>query len=110
MKLQSDIVIPKQNEGNNLNHDGTLSIDRDVLTTMINVSSLSGLQIIGNEIISNESIMSSNLIRLVSNSSLKRHPNNFYEIVYDRISIDADFTTGNLMVKPTYVPSIINEN
>ena len=55
-------------------------------------------------------MMSSNLIRLDSNSSLKRRANNFYEIVYDRVSIDADFTTGNLMVKPTYVPSIVTND
>ena len=106
-KLQRDIVIP--GEGIKLNHDGTLSIDRDVLTSLINVGSLSGLKIVGNELIVDESLMSSNLIRLDSNSSLKRKANNFHEIAYDRISIDADFITGNLMVKSTYVPSIVNE-
>ena len=109
-KLQTDIIIPKQNEGIKLNHDGTISIDRSILTSMINVSSLSRLKIVGNQLIVDESLMSSNLIRLDSNSSLKRRANNFYEIVYDRVSIDTDFVSGNLMVKPTYVPSIVNEN
>ena len=67
------------------------------------------MKIVGNQLIVDENLMSSNLIRLDSNSSLKRQANNFYEIVYDRVSINADFTTGNLMVKPTYVPSIVNE-
>ena len=106
-KLQTDIVIPKQNEGIQLNSDGTLSIDRNFLTSMIIVSSLSGLKIVGNQLIVDEQIMSSNLIRLYSNSSLKRRNNNFYEIVYDRVSIDADFTSDNLMVKPSYVPSVV---
>ena len=43
-KLQTDIVIPKQNEGIKLNSDGTLSIDRNVLTSMLNVGSLSGFK------------------------------------------------------------------
>ena len=54
--------------------------------------------------------MSSNLIRLDSNSTLKRRANNFYEIVYDRVSIDANFTTGELLVKPTYVPSVVTSD
>ena len=108
-KLKSDIVIPKAGGGIMLNNDGTLSIDRNVLTSFINVSSLSGLKIIGNQLIVHENLMSSNLIRLDSNSSLKRRANNFYEIVYDRVSIDTDFVSGNLMVKPTYIPSIVNK-
>ena len=106
-KLQTDIVKPKHNEGIKLNSDGTLSIDRNVLTSMLNVGSLSGLKIINNEIIVDEGLMSSNLIRLNSNSSLKRRDNNFCEVVYDRVSIEADFTTGNLQVKDTYVPSVV---
>ena len=106
-KLKTDIVISKQNEGIKLNSDGTLSLDRNVLTSFINVGSLSGLKIVSNQLIIDESLMGSNLIRLDSNSSLKRRANNFYEIVYDHVSIDADFVTGNLMVKPTYVPSIV---
>ena len=106
-KLQTDIVIPKQNEGIKLNHDGSLSIDTDVLTTLINVSSLSGLKIVGNQLIVDENLMSSNLIRLNSNSSIKRRANNFYEIECDRISIDTDFATGALKVKDTYVPSVV---
>ena len=109
-KLQTDIVIPKQNEGIKLNSDGTLSIDSNVLTSMLNVGSLSGLKIVGNQLIVDEALMSSNLIRLDSNSTLKRRDNNFYEIVYDRVSIDADFTTGELLVKPTYVPSIVTSD
>ena len=109
-KLKTDIVIPKQNEGIKLNHDdGTLSIDKNVMTSFINVGSLSGLKIIGNELIVDENLMSSNLIRLNSNSSLKRQANNFYEIMYDRVTIDADFLTGSLKVKENYVPSIVNE-
>ena len=106
-KLQTDIVIPKQNEGITLNSDSSLSIDKDILTSFINVGHLSGLKIVGNQLIVDEGLMSSNLIRLVSNSSLKRLANNFYEVVYDRVSIDANFSTGELMVKPSYVPSII---
>ena len=109
-KLMTDIVIPKQNEGIKLNSDETLSIDPSVLTSMINVGSLSGLKILGNQLIIDENIMSANLIRLYNNSTLKRRNNNFYEIVYDRISIDADINTGDLMVKPTYVPSIITND
>ena len=108
-KLKTDIVIPKTNEGIKLNYDGTLSVDKSVLTSFINVGSLSGLKIVGNQLIVDENLMSSNLIRLNSNSSLKRRANNFYEIVYDRVSIDAEFSTGNLMVKSTYVSSILNE-
>ena len=106
-KLQTDIVISKQNEGIKLNSDGTLSIDRDVLTSMLNVGGLSGLKIVGKQLIVDEDTMSKNIIRLNSNSTLKRRDNNFYEIVYDRVSIETDFTTGALMVKPTYVPSVI---
>ena len=106
-KLQMDIVLPKQNEGIKLNGDRTLSIDKSVLTTMINVSSLSGLKIIGNQLIVDEGIMSSNIIRLDSNSTIKRRANNFYEIVCDRVSIDSDFTTGALKVKDGYVNSIV---
>ena len=109
-KLKTDIVIPKQNEGIKLNADGTLSIDRNVLTSMLNVGSLSGLKIVNNQLIVDEDMMSKHLIRLDSNSSLKRRANNFYEIVYDRVSIDADFVSGGLKVKDTYVPSIVNEN
>ena len=104
-KLTTDVVIPSV--GLKLNHDRTLSIDRDVLTSMLNVGSLSGLKIVGNTLIVDEALMSSNIIRLDSNSSLKRRINNFYEIVYDHVSIDADFTTGELKVKPTYVPSVV---
>ena len=109
-KLTTDIVIPKQSGGILLNNDRTLSIDTNVLTSMINVGSLSGLKIVGNEIIVDENLMGSNLIRLASNSSLKRRANNFYEIEYDRTSIDADFTTGALKVKDTYLPSIITSD
>ena len=106
-KLKTDIVIPKQNEGIKLNSDGTISIDTSVLTSMINVGSLSGLKIVGNQLIVDENLMSSNIIHLASNSSLKRKTNNFYEVQYDRTSIDADFSTGALKVKDTYLPSII---
>ena len=106
-KLKTDVIIPKQQGGIILNHDGTISIDRDVLTSLINVSSLSGLKIIGNQIIVDENLMGSNLIRLNSNSAIKRGSNNFYEIECDRISIDSDFTTGALKVKSTYIPSVV---
>ena len=66
-KLKTDIVIPKINEGIKLNDDGTLSIDCSVLTTMINIGSLSGLKIVGNELIIDEDMMSKKLIRLYSN-------------------------------------------
>ena len=48
------------------------------MTSLINVSSLSGLKIVGNQLIVDEDMMSKNLIRLDSNSSLKRRANNFY--------------------------------
>ena len=107
-KLQTDIIIPKQNEGILLNSDGSLSLDKSVLTNMINVGSLSGLKIIGNQLIVDEGIMSSNIIRLDSNSTIKRRANNFYEILCDRGSIDSDFTTGALKVKDGYIKSIIS--
>ena len=69
-KLKTDIVIPKQNEGSLLNHDGTISLDRNVLTSFINVGSFSGLQSIGNQLIVDEDILSKNLIRLNSNSPI----------------------------------------
>ena len=109
-KLQTDVVIPKQNEGIKLNHDGTLSIDTSVLTSLINVSSLSGLKIMSNQLIVDEALMSSNLIRLNSNSTIKRLANNFFEIECDRTSIDSDFTNGALKVKDTYIPSVVTSD
>ena len=106
-KLTTDVVIPKASEGIKLNSDRTLSIDKTVIISMLNVGSLSGLKIVGNQLIVDESIMGSNLIRLNSNSPIKRRANNFYEIEYDRVSIDSDFTSGALLVKPTYVPSVV---
>ena len=106
-KLQTDIVIPKQNEGITLNSDRTIQIDKSVLTSLINVSALSGLKIVGNTIIVDEPLMSSNLIRLNSNSPIKRRANNYFEIECDRVSIDTDFTNGALKVKSTYVPSVV---
>ena len=109
-KLKTDVVIPKQGEGIKLNHDGTLSIDRNVLTSMINVNGLLGLQIARNELIVNENTMSKNLIRLNSNSPLVRRDNNFFELKCDRVSTDTDFVTGVLMVKSSYVMSFINKD
>ena len=60
--MKTDIVIPKMNEGIKLNHDGTLSIDRNSLTSMINVGALSGLQILNNTLLVDEDTMSKNLI------------------------------------------------
>ena len=84
-KLQTDIVVPKQNDDLKLNHDGTLSIDRNVLTSMIIVGALIGLQFVGNQLIVNECEMSRNLIQLNSNSPIVRDQNNFYEIKLDRL-------------------------
>ena len=109
-KLTTDVVIPKQNEGIKLNHDRTLSIDTNVLTSLINVSPLSGLQIIGNQLIVDEALMSSNLIKLNSNSSLKRRENNFFEVVCDRVSIDTDYNIGSLKIKDGYISNLVNEN
>ena len=78
-KLRTDIVIPKRNEGIKLNHDGTLSIDRNILTSMINVVALSGLQISNNTLLVDEDTMSKNLIRLNSNSPIVRRDNNFFD-------------------------------
>ena len=107
-KLTTDVVIPGQ--GIKLNNDRTISIDTSVLTSLINVSALSALKIVGNTLIVDEYEMSKNIIRLNSNSPLKRRSNNYYEIVCDRISIDSDFTTGALKVKDTYVPSVVTED
>ena len=76
-KLTTDIVIPKQNEDIKLNSDRTLSIDKTVMTSFINTSSLSGLKISGNQLIIDENLLGSNLIRLASNSTLQRPANNF---------------------------------
>ena len=92
-----------------LNHDGTLSIDRNVLTSMLNVGSFSGLQILGNQLIVNENMMSQNLIRLNSNSPVVRRDNNFFELRLDRSTIDFNFNTGDLKVKDGYVASVVNE-
>ena len=106
-KLKTDVVIPKQNEGIKLNNDGTISIDTNILTSLLNVSSISGLKIINNQLIVDEGLMSSNLIRLNSNSPIKRRVNNYYEIACDHVSIDTDFTSGSLKVKSGYVESVI---
>ena len=103
-KLTTDVVIPGQ--GIKLNNDRTISIDTSVLTSLINVGALSGLKIVGNQLIVDDVLMNSNLIKLNSNSPIKR-TNGFYEILCDRISIDSDFTSGALKVKDTYVPSIV---
>ena len=107
-KLKTDIAIPKQNEGILLNHDGMISIDRNILTSMINVSNISGLKILSNQIIIDEDVMFKNLIRLNSNSSIVRRANKFFELNMDRISIDFDFNTGNLKIKDGYISSIVD--
>ena len=107
-KLTTDVVIPGQ--GIKLNNDRTISIDTSVLTSLINVGALSGLKIIGNQMIVDEPLMSSNLFRLSSNSPIKKRANNYYEVECDRVTIDSDFTTGALKVKDTYVPSVVTED
>ena len=107
-KLTTDVIIPGQ--GIKLNNDHTLSIDTSVLTSLINVGSLSALKIVGNTLIVDEPLMSKNIIRLNSNSALKRRSNNYFEIECDRVTIDSDFTTGALKVKDTYVPSVVTED
>ena len=104
-KLTTDVIIPGQ--GIKLNNDRTLSIDTSVLTSLINVGSLSGLKIVANQMIVDEPLMSSNLFHLSSNSPIKRRANNYYELELDRVTIDSDFTTGALKVKDTYVPSVV---
>ena len=76
---------------------------------MANVGGLSGLKIVNNTLLVDEDTMSKNLIRLNSNSPIVRRNNNFFELRLDRISIDFDFTTGDLRVKPGYVESVVNE-
>ena len=105
IKLTTDVIIPGQ--GLKLNNDRTISIDQSVLTSLINVSSLSGLKIVGNQMIVDEPLMSSNLFHLSSNSPIKRRANNYYELELDRVTIDSDFTTGALKVKDTYVASVV---
>ena len=107
-KLTTDVIIP--GKGIKLNHDRTLSIDTSILTSLINVSALSPLKIVGNQLIVDEGLMSSNVIRLSSNSPLKRRSNNYFEIECDRVTIDSDFTTGALKVKDTYVPSVVTSD
>ena len=109
-KLISDVVIPKQNEGIKLNNDNTLSIDTSILTSLINVSVLSGLKIVGNQIIVDDDIMSKNIIRLNSNSTIKRRANNYFELECDRVSIDSDFVTGALKLKSGYLESVITSD
>ena len=109
-KLTTDVVIPKQNGGIKLNHDRTISIDTSILTSLINVSALSGLKIVANQLIVDEALMGSNLFRLNSNSPIKRRANNFYELELDHVSIDSDFTSGALKIKDTYVPSVVTTN
>ena len=109
-KLQTDIVIPQTNRGIKLNHDGTLSIDCDVLTSLIIVSALSDLKIVNNTLIVDEDEMSRNLIRLNCNSPFIRRDSNFFEVRCDGVSIDSDFVTGNLKVKDGYVVSIVNKD
>ena len=104
-KLTTDVIIPGQ--GIKLNNDRTISIDTSVLTSLINVGALSGLKIIGNTLIVDDVLMNSNLIKLNSNSPIKR-TNGFYEILCDRVTIDSDFVTGALKVKDTYVSSVIS--
>ena len=87
-KLQTDIVIQKTNEGIKLNNDGTFSIDRNVLTSMINVCSITGLKILGNELIIDKGEMSRNLIRLNCKSPIVRRDNNNLELRLHRDSID----------------------
>ena len=82
-KLQTSIVTIKRNDGLKLNHDGTLSIDCNVLMSLLNLSSLSALKIVGNELIVGEYQMSRNLIKLNSNSAISRNDNNFYELKLD---------------------------
>ena len=106
-KLTTDVVIPGQ--GIKLNNDSTISIDTSVLTSLINVGSLSGLKIVGNQMIVDEPLMSSNLFRLSSNSPIKRRANNYYELVCDRVTIDSDFVTGELKIKDGYMNSVIKE-
>ena len=108
-KLTTDVVIPKQNGGIILDHDRSLKIDSNILTSLINVSDLSGLEIVGNQIIVNEQLMGQNIIKLYSNSSIKRS-NGFYKIMTDNVSIYSDFTTGALKVKDTYVPSVVTSD
>ena len=103
-KLTTDVIIPGQ--GIKLNNDRTISIDTSVLTSLINVGALSGLKIVGNQLIVDDVLMNSNLIKLNSNSPIKR-TNGFYEILCDRISIDSDFTSGSLKVKDGYVSSVV---
>ena len=107
-KLTKDIIIPGQ--GIKLDNNSTLSIDTSILTSLINVSALSGLQIVGNQLIVDEALMGSNLIRLNSNSPIKRRANNYYELELDRVSIDSDFSSGALKVKDTYVPSVVTSD
>ena len=106
-KLTTDVIIPGQ--GIKLDNDRTLSINTTVLTSLINVGVLSGLKIIGNTLIVDEPLMNSNLIKLNSNSPIKR-TNGFYEILCDRVTIDSDFTTGALKIKDNYVQTVITSD
>ena len=87
-----------------------LSINRNILTSMINVGSLSGLKIVNNTLLVDEDMMSKNIIKLNSNSPIVRLSNNFFELRCDRVSTDSDFVSGNLKVKDGYVAGIMNES
>ena len=107
-KLTTDVIIP--GVGLQLNSDRKLEINKDTMTSLINVSPLSGLQIVGNQLIINEALMGSNIIRLNTNSTIKRRRNNYYELELDRISIDSDFQTGALKLKLGYLESVITSD
>ena len=48
------------------------------------------------------------IFKLNSNSLVKRHQNNYYEMLLDRVSIDNDFTTGAIHIKNGYIEPMIN--
>ena len=106
-KIQTEIVKPS-GTGLQLNNDGSFSLNNSI-TKLLNLSSLSGLEISGSQLIVNEHTLSCNLIQLNTNSPITRNDNNFYEINIDRISLDIDFNTGNLKIKDGYVANLIND-
>ena len=103
-KIKIETVKPS-GPGIQINSDGTFSLNNQI-TKLLNLSPLSGLEISGDQLIINEHTLSRNVIKLNSNSPITRDNNNFFEIVYDRISIDTD-NKGVLKVKNTYIPSIV---
>ena len=77
-KLETDIVRPT-GTGIQLNHDGSFSLNNSI-TNLITVGAVSGLQIIGGQLIVNEHTLPRNMIKLNSNSTITRDNNKLLRV------------------------------